>query len=246
LKKDRIMTLPSLTARHWIGGEWVDSENRLSSINPATGDAIGTYADGGKVEAARAISAARRAFMETEWRHDRRLRARAIHEMADRFEARMDDLVEILSIENGKIIAEARFEVSMVPPKLRFYAALTLTEFGRAIEIAPGRYSTVYREAMGVAGVIAPWNSPIVLFVRSLAPALAAGCTVVGKLPGWTAQINARMCEGFAEVDSLPRGVIKQSGLGRLNGIAAMEDFIEYKTIVHEIDLDPGDGIESD
>jgi len=61
---------------------------------------------------------------------------------------------------------------------------------------------------MGVAGIIAPWNSPVVLFIRSLAPALAAGCTVVGKLPGWTAQTNARMCEVFAEVESLPKGVL--------------------------------------
>jgi betaine-aldehyde dehydrogenase len=115
----------------------------------------------------------------------------------------MPDLVEILALENGKIVDEARFEVAMAAPKLRFYAALALTEFGRAIQTEPGHYSTVYREPMGVAGIIAPWNSPIVLFIRSLAPALASGCTVVGKLPGWTAQTNARMCEVFAEVKSL-------------------------------------------
>src|SRR5258708_13811277 len=94
----------------------------------------------------------------------------------------------------------------MVPSKLRFYAALALTEFGRALETAPGRYSTVLREAVGVAGIIAPWNSPIVLFIRSLAPALAAGCTVAGKLPGWTAQTNARIAAVFAEVRTFPTG----------------------------------------
>jgi len=102
--------------------------------------------------------------------------------MADRFEARMDDLVEILALENGKVVDEARFEVAMAAPKLRFYAALALTEFGRAIQTEPGHYSTVYREPMGVAGIIAPWNSPIVLFIRSLEPALASRCTVVGKV----------------------------------------------------------------
>jgi betaine-aldehyde dehydrogenase len=96
----------------------------------------------------------------------------------------------------------------MVPSKLRFYAALALTDFGRAMETSPGRYTTTLREATGVAGIIAPWNSPVVLFIRSLAPALAAGCTVVGKLPGFTAQTNARMCEVFSDVTSLPRGVI--------------------------------------
>ena len=198
----------ALNARHWIGGEWVDSAKRLDSINPATGETIGSFADGGAAEAEQAIAVARRAFVESDWKENRRLRAKAINEMADLFEAQAEDLVAMLALENGKVIAEARFEVGMVPSKLRFYAALALTEFGRAIETAPGRYSTVLRQAVGVAGIIAPWNSPVVLFIRSLAPALAAGCTVVGKLPGWTAQTNARMCQVFADVKSLPRGVL--------------------------------------
>lgn len=197
-----------LVARHWIGGEWLDGPVRTESINPANGEAIGTYTEAGEAEATQAIAAALGAFRETDWREDRRLRARAMNEMADRFETRANDLIKILSLENGKVEAEARFEVSMVPSKLRFYAALALTDFGRAMEVSPGHYTTTLREAAGVAGIIAPWNSPIVLFIRSLAPALTAGCTVVGKLPGWTAQTNARMCEVFSEVTSLPRGVI--------------------------------------
>ena len=197
-----------LSARHWIDGDWVDGQVRTPSIDPATGETIGTYTEAGEAEAKRAIAAALRAFRETEWRRNRRLRAKAINEMADRFESRADDLIKILSLENGKVEAEARFEVSMVPSKLRFYAAMALTDFGRAMETSPGRYTTTLREAAGVAGILAPWNSPVVLFVRSLAPALAAGCTVVGKLPGFTAQTNARMCEVFSEVASLPRGVI--------------------------------------
>ena len=201
-------TTGTLEARNWIGGEWVDAARRLESINPATGEVIGTYADGGAKEANSAIAAAKAAFETTDWRWNRRLRAKAISEMADIFEARTNDLVEILKLENGKVGGEAHFEVEMVPPKLRFYAALALTEFGHAVETAPGRYSTVLREAIGVAGIVAPWNSPVVLFIRSLAPALAAGCTVVGKLPGWTAQTNAVMCEIFSQVSSLPTGVV--------------------------------------
>jgi betaine-aldehyde dehydrogenase len=197
-----------LLARHWIDGDWVDGQERAQSIDPATGETIGTYTEAGEAEAMQAIAAALRAFRETEWRENRRLRAKAINEMADRFESRTNDLIKILSLENGKVEAEARFEVSMVPSKLRFYAALALTDFGRAMETSPGRYTTTLREATGVAGIIAPWNSPVVLFIRSLAPALAAGCTVVGKLPGFTAQTNARMFEVFSEVTSLPRGVI--------------------------------------
>lgn len=107
--------LSPLSARHWIGGEWVDSATRQVSINPATGETIGTYADGGAVEAEQAIKIARRVFVASEWRQDRRLRAKALNEMADRFEARTDDLIAILCLENGKIEGEARFEVSMVP-----------------------------------------------------------------------------------------------------------------------------------
>jgi len=198
----------NFSARHWIDGEWVDSGQPAQSINPANGEVIGTYTEAGEAEAKRAVAAAVRVFRETDWSENRRLRARVLNDMADRFEARSEDLIRILCLENGKVEAEARFEVTMAPSKLRFYAALALSDFGRAMEISPGRYTTTLREPAGVAGIIAPWNSPIVLFIRSLAPALAAGCTVVGKLPGFTAQTNARMCEVFSEVKTLPRGVI--------------------------------------
>ena len=211
------MTL--LHARHWIDGEWIDSAATSDSINPATGGKIGTYTEATEAEAARAIAAAKKAFLETGWRGDRRLRARSLNEMADRFEARTEDLVAMLCLENGKVEGEARFEVNMVPAKLRFCAALALTDFGRAMEVSPGRYTMTLREPIGVAGIIAPWNSPVVLFIRSLGPALAAGCTVVGKLPGFTAQVNSLMCEVFAEVTSLPRGVINL--VSELHGTAA-------------------------
>ena len=195
-------------ARNWIAGEWVDSKTHFDSFNPATGEKIGTYAEAGVEETDRAIAAALAAFRDGQWRGDRRRRARALNEMADIFEAATDELIEILSLENGKVKPEARFEVDMVPQKLRFYAALALTDFGRAMETAPGRYTQVLREPMGVAGILAPWNSPVILFIRSLAPALAVGCTVVGKLPGLTAQTNAKMNELFAKTTSLPRGVL--------------------------------------
>jgi betaine-aldehyde dehydrogenase len=225
------MSTRALSAKNWIGGEWVDSSTRLESINPATGEVIGTYADGAADEANRAITIARKAFVESPWRGDRRLRAKALNEMADHFEARTQDLVDMLALENGKVKAEARFEVDMVPKKLRFAAAMTLTEYGRAIQVEPGRYSTVLREPIGVAGIVAPWNSPVVLFIRSLGPALAAGCAVVGKLPGWTAQTNALMCEIFASVRSLPTGVLNVfSGLHSA-GVRVMIDHPLVPTI---------------
>ena len=213
-----------LHARHWIDGEWVDAKDRIESVNPATGETIGSYTEATEAEAKRAIAAALRVFKETDWCGNRRLRAKALNEMADRFDARAGDLIEILALENGKVKAEAQFEVSMVPSKLRFYASLALTDFGRAMETSPGRYTTTLREAAGVAGIIAPWNSPVVLFIRSLAPALAAGCTAVGKLPGFTAQTNARMCEVFSEVGSLPKGALNVFTEARSTGARALID----------------------
>lgn len=218
-------------ARHWIDGEWVGTAHETESVDPATGDTIGIFSEAGGAEAARAVAAAVTSFRSTDWRGDRRLRAKALNEMANRFEARSDDLVGILKLENGKVEAEARFEVGMVPSKLRYYAALALTDYGRAVEVAPGRYATTLREPIGVAGIIAPWNSPVVLFIRSLAPALAAGCTVVGKLPGLAAQTTARMCEVFSEVTCLPRGVINVFSETHSAGARVLIEAPEVRTI---------------
>jgi acyl-CoA reductase-like NAD-dependent aldehyde dehydrogenase len=103
---------------------------------------------------------------------------------------------------------EAAFELDMVPSKLRYSAATALVEGGRAMTPKPGSISLVLRQPMGVAAVIAPWNSPVILTIRSLAPALAAGCTTVIKLPGQVAQTASLMAEVMAEAEDLPNGVI--------------------------------------
>ncbi|MFD7445219.1 aldehyde dehydrogenase family protein [Streptomyces sp. NPDC059909] len=195
-------------ARHYIDGHWVDSAQRTESLNPATGQVLGTFADGGADEAKAAIAAARRAFDTTDWSRDRNARAKALFEMADRLEARRDEFITLLARENGKILGEAAFEIDLTVPKLRYYAALALADHGRAAEVRPGMYSMTLHEAAGVAGVIAPWNSPVVLAVRSFAPALAAGCTVAMKLPGQTGLINGLIAELVEQTTSLPAGVM--------------------------------------
>ena len=202
------MTAKLTHARNWIDGAWVNSEDVRNSINPATYDIIGTYANGGAESAKAGIRAAKRAFRETPWPRDRMLRAKVLNQLADALEGNTDSLIEILSTENGKVKAEATFEVTMVPSKLRYYASLVRTEYGRAIEPKPGSLSVVLRQPMGVAGIIVPWNSPVVLMVRSLAPALAAGATTVVKMPGQTAQTNHLVAKIIAEASDLPRGVI--------------------------------------
>lgn len=195
-------------ALHWIDGQWVDSAQHQESINPATGEVIDMYADGGAQEARQAINAALRAFREADWKDNRQLRSRVLNAIADSFDAHADDLIHMLSTENGKVLPEATMEVRGAPSCLRYYAAMVLTEFGRATEPMAGSLSIVLRQPVGVAGIIVPWNGPVALLIRSLAPALAAGTTVVVKMPAQTAQLNSLISEVLSQTAGLPKGVV--------------------------------------
>lgn len=195
-------------AQHWINNQWIDTKNYKESFNPATGEIIGMYAEGGKQQAADAIAAAKAAFKNSEWRTDRQLRFTVINTLADQIDLHRERLVQMLMMENGKVRSEAEFEVSLAAPKMRFYSALALTQYGRAMETKAGSFSMVLTEPIGVAGIITPWNSPLILMIRSLAPALAAGCTVVIKMPSQTAQLNSLVSEIFSSVRDLPQGVL--------------------------------------
>jgi len=195
-------------ARHWVGGAWTDIGVRSTSHNPATGEALGDFADGGREAAEKAVAAARIAFTGSSWRNDRKLRAAALSQLADRFEARLPEIAALFSSENGKPIPEAMFELGTVAPKLRYWAAMALTLQGRASEPEAGRLSLVIRQPIGVAGIITPWNAPVALAIRSLAPALAAGTTAVIKMPGQTALTNALFASILAEVPALGGGIV--------------------------------------
>ena len=195
-------------ALNWIDGAWVAASDVRQSINPATCEVIGEYADGGLEAAHKSVEAAKRAFRETTWTVDHELRARVLGQIADAFERNRNALLDLLATENGKVKGEAALEVDMAPSKLRYYASAALVESGRAVTPKPGSISLILRQPMGVAGIIAPWNSPVILTVRSLAPALAAGCTAVIKLPGQVAQVAHFMAKIMAEAADLPRGVI--------------------------------------
>lgn len=194
--------------RHWIDGEFVASGVERTVINPANGEPVASYHDGGLEEAARSIAAAHRAFVGSEWKSDGARRATALNRLADAFERRAADLAVLISLENGKVAAEAGFEVSMLARTLRFQAGLAMQTFGRVLEAKPGSMAMVLREPIGVSGHIIPWNSPAVLFIRSLAPALAAGTTAVVKMPAQSALVATLMAEIIAEVKELPRGAV--------------------------------------
>lgn len=195
-------------AQHWIDGEWVGSDAVSESINPATGVALGEWYDGGETEAAASIAVARRVFDTSSWSRDRALRSQVLTELAERFDAHAEELGTLITKENGKKISEGLFEGGSPSPTLRHNAAMALTDTGIAAEVAPGQWYSTYSEPAGVVGIIVPWNSPVALLIRSLAPALAAGNTVAIKMPGQTALVANLVSKIIAEAESLPRGVI--------------------------------------
>jgi betaine-aldehyde dehydrogenase len=210
-QRQRAMAVTDTTltvAEHWIDGEWTGSDTVSESINPATGEVLGRWADGGEAEARAAIAAARRAFDTSLWSRDRTLRHKALSEMADRFDAHADELGPLITKENGKKLSEGMLEAALPGLTLRHTAGQALTDTGISAEVAPGQWFSTYGEPAGVVGVIVPWNSPVILLIRSLAPALAAGNTVAVKMPGQTALVANYVSRIIADVESLPRGVV--------------------------------------
>lgn len=194
----------------YIGGEWVaDAPNGFAtSVNPATGQAIGRSPRGSKELAIRAISAARLAFEASNWSSDPRLRAGVLLAFADALEERQAQIARLLTRENGKLLSQSMHEVAAAIGEARYYAGLARNVFGRTFESGPGKMSLLTREPAGVVAVIVPWNAPVTLLVRAVAPALAAGCSVIVKPAIQTPLTNAAVIACFDAVQLLPAGVV--------------------------------------
>ncbi|WP_066703930.1 aldehyde dehydrogenase family protein [Curvibacter delicatus] len=200
----------SQQALNLIDGQWQPSHGGQfeASVNPSDGSVIGRYAAGELVDAEAAIAAARRAFDRPDWAQSPRLRQMVMLKWADRLEARSDELARLLTLENGKVLAQSRGEIGGAISEIRYYAGLTRYIPGHVFEVEPGVYSTLLKEPAGVAGIIVPWNAPVVLLIRSLTPALAVGCTTVIKPAPQTALITAAVLAELHAVAELPRGVL--------------------------------------
>ena len=199
-------------AKHYINGQWlshVSGEGRLGcAVNPATGELAAHYCDGTAHEAEAAVAAAVRAFEQTRWKHAPRLRADVLLDFAARLDARKEEIADWLVALNGKLRREALGEIGAGISELRYYAGLARNLFGRVLEVEPGCYSSLDREAAGACAIILPWNAPVTLLVRSMAPALAAGCTVVIKPACQTAVVNNMVLECMTGDSRVPHGVV--------------------------------------
>ncbi len=219
----------SLWAQHHIEGRWLASEDGAigERHNPADGSLVGRFAAGGQAEAEMAVRAARRAFENPAWAQSPRERQRVLLAWADGMEREAEAIAQLLTRENGKILAQSRGEVGAAISEIRYYAGLARHIPGHVLETAPGVFSTMVREPAGVAGIIVPWNAPLVLLVRSLAPALAAGCTAVVKPAPQTSLVTAAALRSLLELAGLPAGAVNlvfETGHAIATHLAASRD----------------------
>ena len=220
-----------LRAQHLIGGAMHDGDpatGRFESFAPVGGESLGSAPRGGVAEARAAIAAARKVFESTPWRDAPRQRASALLELAMRLEADAKPLAELLNVENGKLLRECAGEVESSVSELRYYAGLARLGAGRVIEPMPGVRSLITQEAAGVTAIIVPWNAPLVLFIRSLAPALAAGCTVVVKAAPQVALFMYRVATHLAAVTQMPAGTVN---LVFEDGHAVAQEFVRSSDV---------------
>lgn len=198
-------------AENYFHGQWVkgyDAQMRGDSIDPATGETAAHFVTASVQEVDAAIASARTAFETSSWAQQPKLRADVLRLFADRLEHNKAQVVQTLVQLNGKLQREAEGEVMAGISELRYYAGLARNLFGRVVEMEPDVYSHIEREAIGVAAIIVPWNAPVTLLVRSLAPALAAGCTVVIKAAHQTALVHAQVMACLVADERIPAGVI--------------------------------------
>ncbi len=196
--------------KNYIDGEWEESESGKTfvSVNPAdTTETVGIFPASTAEDARRAISAAENAF--DSWRETSpSQRAAVLHKAADILESRLDQLAWELTREEGKLLAASRAEVMRSAKTLRYYAVEGLNVTGETFpNDDPQMMVYTAKEPLGVVTVITPWNFPLSIPARKIAPALVTGNTVVFKPSSDTPLIGFRLVEALHEA-GIPKGVI--------------------------------------
>jgi phenylacetaldehyde dehydrogenase len=212
---------------HCINGEWTRVDATLDTRDPATGEVIAQIGRGTPADINRAVAAARAALPG--WSATLPLaRAKILWRIADLIEANIDELAELETLDQGKPLFVGRWaEIPGAANQFRYFGGLAQAIEGATIPTSigyapPGKAIHAYtiREPVGVVGAIVPWNSPLVLTAMKLAPALAAGCTVVLKPAEDTSLTAVRLVELMHEA-GVPPGVINLvTGYGHEAGAA--------------------------
>lgn len=208
----------------FIGGEWVDSVSgkTFESINPATGESNGRVAEGDAQDIDLAVKAARKAFVSSEWANmSPGDRGRLLYRAAQKLWENLDFLAETESRDNGLTINETKMiAMPAAIDVLEFYAGLANKIQGQTLSSPSDRFNYTLREPLGVIGAIVPWNFPIMLTMWKLAPALAAGNTIVIK-PAEQTPISVLELARLLQEAGIPDGVINVvNGYGETAGQA--------------------------
>jgi phenylacetaldehyde dehydrogenase len=212
-----------------IGGQWKPASATFDTLDPATGHLLALVARGDTGDVDAAVHAARAALEQGAWPTMTPMdRAKLLWAIADHLEANIDELAELETLDQGKPLYVGRWaEIPGAIAQFRFFGGLANQIEGKSIPTSvnyqpPGKEVFAYtrREPVGVVAAIVPWNSPLVLTAMKLAPALAAGCTVVLKPAEETSLTAIRLLELMVEA-GLPAGVVNLvTGFGRDTGAA--------------------------
>ena len=226
------VALPALLSqplKMLIDGKWLASQNGacMDVINPSNGQVLVQESLGGAYEVDLAVQAARRAFAFGPWSRMRPSeRSRMLLKLADELEQNGDELALLETLNTGKPLKLARaFDIGMAAECLRYNAgwATKLNGETRNVSLPGDWHAYTLREPVGVVGLIVPWNVPLAMAVSKIAPALAAGCTVVLK-PAELTPLTALRLGELIQACGLPPGVVNiVTGLGHEAGQAIVD-----------------------
>ncbi len=192
---------------YYINGEWHESDQKEQVTNPATLEVIDTISVCGGEETKSAIAAAKEAF-KTWKKTTGNERSAYLFKTVNLMKERVDELAQIVTLENGKPLPDAKREVLSAISYLDWYAEEAKRIYG---EVLPASHQDkslmVIKQPVGVCGAITPWNFPLSMITRKIAPALAAGCTIVLKPALQTPLSAIKVFECFHEA-GLPKGVV--------------------------------------
>jgi betaine-aldehyde dehydrogenase len=220
----------------WIGGQWRHASNggTRQILNPANGSVAAVVDEATAEDAAAAVAAARKAFDDGAWPATPVAeRAALLDRIADLLQRDKEDLASLETRDTGKTLAESRIDIDDVTSVFRYYSRLAGVESDRLVDVGdPAVISRVVREPIGVCVLIAPWNYPLLQMSWKIAPALAAGCTMVAK-PSEVTPLTTIAFTHLLEEAGVPASVVNLvQGSGATLGAAltdtAAVDFISF------------------
>ena len=214
------------TLKMFIDGRWVHAQDgaTLDTLDPATGLVLATVPAAGPADIDLAVRAARRASDDGTWGSavSERERGRILFRMAELVREQRIELAELEVRDCGKPIGDAYGDVDEVAFMFEYYAGWATKISGDIPPVGPDAMSLIVKEPVGVCGLIVPWNYPMMMAAQKMAPALAAGCTVVLK-PAEQTPLTALRLARIAELAGVPAGVVNVvTGVGNRAGEALL------------------------